>query len=473
MKRIVNALRRLGWESTAFAMVSLCGMATTALPAQTFTTIYSFDQNVTVGSAPYAGLVQGTDGKFYGTTSRGGTSGLGTDFSITSGGTLTTLHSFDDTDGNSPAAGLIQGSNGDFYGTTFQGGANSVGTVFSITAAGALATLLSFDGADGSYPQAGLVQGTTGKFYGTASGGGANGMGTFFSITAGGTLTTLYSFCSQTNCADGANPVAGLVQGSDGKFYGTTDSGGAHADGTVFSITTGGALVTLHAFRGTDGSAPQAGLVEGTNGKFYGTTDRGGAKGAGTVFSITTDGVLTTLYSFCSKTGCTDGEYPEAGLTQGTDGNFYGTTAGAGANYGTVYSITERGALSTLHNFAGYPTEGSYAAGAILQGTNGKFYGTTAEGGAYAGGTVFSLSMGLGPFVETHPASGKVGAATKILGTDLTGATSVSFNGTEAAFTVVSPTLITTTVPPAATTGTVQVVTPNGTLSSNVPFRVP
>jgi uncharacterized repeat protein (TIGR03803 family) len=146
-----------------------------ALPAQTFNTIYSFVQNVTDGSLPYSGLVQGTRGQFYGTTSSGGTNGIGTVFSITPGGALTTLHSFDDTDGNSPVAGLIQGANGDFYGTTFQGGANHVGTVFSITAAGSLTTLHSFDVTDGSHPQAGLIQGTTGKFYGTTSGGGANG----------------------------------------------------------------------------------------------------------------------------------------------------------------------------------------------------------------------------------------------------------------------------------------------------------
>jgi uncharacterized repeat protein (TIGR03803 family) len=460
------------WWMRACAIFLLWATAAVALPAQTFTTIYSFDQNVMDGSGPYAGLVQGTNGKFYGTTSSGGNDGIGTVFSITSGGALITLHSFDDTDGNSPAAGLIQGTNGKFYGTTYAGGANGYGTIFSIAAAGTLITLRSFDRTDGSYPQAGLIQGTNGKFYGTTSGGGANGMGTIFSITAGGTLTTLYSFCSQANCADGANPVAGLVQGTDGKFYGTTDSGGAHAHGTVFSITAGGTLFTLHSFNSIDGDAPQAGLVEGANGKFYGTTKLGGTNSDGTVFSITTGGFLTTIYSFCSQTGCTDGQYPEAALVQGTDGKFYGTTAGAGPNYCTVFSITGGGALRTLHSFAGHPTDGSDPLAGLLQGTNGKFYGTTFEGGANAGGTVFSLSVGLGPFVETRPASGAVGAAVAILGTNLTGATAVTFNGTAAAFTVKSKSEITTTVPTGATTGTVQVVTPGGTLSSNVPFTV-
>jgi uncharacterized repeat protein (TIGR03803 family) len=153
----------------------------------------------------------------------------------------------------------------------------------------------------------------------------------------------------------------------------------------------------------------------------YGTTSSDGTHGGGTVFKITPSGTLTTLYSFCSQSGCTDGGDPTA---------------------------------------------------ALVQDTNGNLYGTTYEGGAHGYGTVFRLSVGLGPFVKTQPTSGKVGAAIKILGTDLTGATSVTFNGTAAVFKVVSKSLITTTVPSGATTGTVEVTTPKGTLKSNVVFRV-
>jgi uncharacterized repeat protein (TIGR03803 family) len=160
-------------------------------------------------------------------------------------------------------------------------------------------------------------------------------------------------------------------------------------------------------------------------------------------------------------------------LVQATNGNFYGTTACGGANNaGTVFEITLGGTLTTLHSFEGPSPEGAGANGGLAQATNGSFYGTTTAGGANNDGTVFRLSVGLGPFVETQTTSGKVGAAVKILGTDLTGATSVSFNGTAATFTVVSSSLITTTVPTGADTGTVQVVTPGGKLSSNVPFRV-
>jgi len=310
-----------------------------------------------------------------------------------------------------------------------------------------------------------------------------------FKITGSGKLTTLYSFCSQgvyPYCTDGANPDAGLVQATNGDFYGTT-SGGNNLygnDGTVFKISPSGTLTTLYSFCSqgvfptcTDGAYPAAGLIQATDGDFYGTTVVGGASGYGTVFKISPSGTLTTLYSFCAEgePNCTDGATPYAGLVQATDGDFYGTTYGGGAyDDGTVFQITTSGALTTLYSFCAQSgcTDGANPDAGLAQATNGDFYGTTEYGGTNSLGTVFSLSVGLGPFVETLPTSSKVGAAVQILGTDLTGATSVTFNGTAAAFKVASPTLIKTTVPGGATTGTVQVVTPSGTLSSNLPFRV-
>jgi len=290
----------------------------------------------------------------------------------------------------------------------------------------AFTTLASFNGTGGANPYAGLVQATNGDLYGTTEAGGANGYGTVFKITPSGTLTTLYSFCSQSGCPDGSYPGGGLVQATNRDLYGTTYSGGANGGGTIFKITPSGTLTTLYSFCSqsgcTDGEHSRAGLVQATDGDLYGTTVNGGANGDGTIFKITPSGTLTTLYSFCSQSGCTDGEIPLAGLVQATDGDLYGTTE---------------------------------------------------VGGLVYGGAVFSLSVGLGPFVETLPTSGKVGATVEILGTDLTGATGVTFNSAAAVFTVVSPSLITTTVPADATTGKVQVVTPGGTLSSNVPFRVP
>jgi uncharacterized repeat protein (TIGR03803 family) len=210
----------------------------------------------------------------------------------------------------------------------------------------------------------------------------------------------------------------------------------------------------------------------------YGTTTYGGAytkcaggNGCGTVFQITPNGKLTVLHSFCPPSSCGDGALPKAALIEGSDGNLYGTTVfGGRRGNGTVFKITPSGTLTALHRFD--PADGVRPQAGLVQDTNGKFYGTTPFGGANNYGTVFRLSLGLSPFVETQTASGKVGAAVKILGTNLTGTTSVSFNGTAALFKVVSSSLITTTVPAGATTGFVSVTTPKGTLKSNRKFLV-
>ena len=340
--------RSLGWR-TACAVFLFSAIMAIVSSAQTFTTLADF--NVSNGAFPSGSLVQGTDGNFYGTTLSGGANGDGTVFKITSSGTLTTLYSFcsqtNCSDGTSPFAGLVQGSDGNFYGTTSGGGAKSYGTVFKMTSTGALTTLYSFCSqsgcSDGSFPEAGLVQGSDGNFYGTTDEGGTNGDGTVFKITSSGTLTTLYSFCSKNGCSDGENPSAGLVQGSDGNFYGATENGGANGNnGTVFKITPAGTLTTLYSFCSapcTDGANPN-GLVQASDGNFYGTTGHGGANDYGTIFKITPTGTLTTLYSFCSQSGCSDGEYPIAGLMQAVNGTFYGTTSSGGSsNDGTVFSL--------------------------------------------------------------------------------------------------------------------------------------
>ena len=391
MTRIVAGLGELNGGKKVYAIFVLCAATAISLPAQTFTTLFSFDGNEigsTDGYDPYFGaLVQATNGDFYGTTIGGGTGGWGTLFKITPSGVLTTLYNFCyptcAVSGGMPWAGLLQARNGDLYGTTPSGGEN------------------------------GVCPGL--------------GCGTVYKITPGGSLTTLYTFCSQSGCTDGSGPNGGLVQATNGDLYGMSRGGGANNGGTVYKITSSGTLTTLYSFCSqsgcTDGSGPYAGLIQATDGNLYGTTNHGGANGDGTVFKITPGGTLTTLYSFCSQTGCTDG----SGLITG-----------------------------------------------LVQATNGKFYGTTQAGGAHQNsGTIFSLSVGLGPFVETQTTSGKVGAAVKILGTNLAGATSVTFNGTAAVFTVNSTgSAISATVPSGATTGTVEVVTPRGRLMSNVPFRV-
>jgi len=253
--------------------------------------------------------------------------------------TFTNLHIFDGTDGAHPyRAAMIQATDGNLYGTTSGDGAIGLnaGTVFKITPAGTLKTIYNFCSltacADGGGPAAGLIQATNGNFYGTTSGGGANNAGTVFKLTPGGTLTTLYSFCAQSGCTDGYDPW-GLIQGTDGNFYGTTALGGNSpscpptACGTVFKITPSGKLTTLHSFCSPSGCAeggiPQAGLVQATNGSLYGTTSSGGNTGNGAVFKITPSGTLTTLYNFCSQSNCTDGRISLGSLVQASDGNLY------------------------------------------------------------------------------------------------------------------------------------------------------
>src|ERR1700722_2112534 len=230
-------------------------------------------------------------------------------------------------------------------------------------------------------------------------------------------------------CADGAHPAVGLIQAINGGFYGTTSIGGRTGCGAVFAITPNGTLTTIYTFPCAGGPAGE--LIQPSPGDLYGTTIDGGSAGTGTIFKITPSGTLTTLYTFCLQGHpCPDGGNPYSALVQATDGNFYGTTlyggVGGGDGGGTVFKITPSGTLTTLYRFCpeGNPCrDGVYPYAGLVQATNGIFYGATQSGGAEGFGTVFSLSVGLGPFVKTQPAFGQVGAAIKILGTDMTGVT--------------------------------------------------
>jgi uncharacterized repeat protein (TIGR03803 family) len=342
---------------------------------------------------------------------------------------------------------------------------------------------------DGQYSETPLVQGSNGNFYGSTTEGGSKvgNYGAIFEITPAGEFAKLHAFCTKPACADGNIP-SGLVEGTDGNFYGTTSYEGSGDAGTVFRMDPTGHITTLYAFcllsDCTDGARPWAGLVQATDGNFYGTAVTGGnstcTQGCGTIFKITPQGDFTLLYSFCSQTNCTDGFYPFAGLIQGTDGNLYGTASAGGSNKatGTIFKITLGGTLTTLYNFCSQPNcaDGITPNGGLVQGTDGKFYGMTTGGGTdqcqLGCGTVYSLDVGLGPFVTLNPGSGKAGQAGGILGQGLTGTTSVSVNGIPANFTVVSDTFIRATVPAGATTGYVTVTTPSGKLSSNKPLVV-
>ncbi len=394
--------------------------------------LYSFGRSATDGYIPSSALVQGGDGSFYGTTSYGGANGGGTVFKITPSGAETVLYSFAASSSSDairmrPAAALILGNDGNFYGTTTSGGANSKGAAFRITPSGVETTLYSFGASstDGSEPSAALVQSSDGNFYGTTTSGGENGAGTVFSITPSGVETVLYSFGGFP--ADGLYPNAPLIQASDGNFYGTTTSGGADGQGTVFKITPAGmGEILLYSFgtSNADGTVP-TGLLQGADGNFYGTTISGGEGGGGAVFKITPKGEESILYSFGSLSP--DGITPNA-LIQGGDGNFYGTTRqSTGTALGTVFQITPEGLETILYSFIGSDMDGSGPLSGLIEGSDGNLYGTTAYGGSnyHAGftGTVFEI--GLGP-----PNSGSSGGSSSGSGSSSGNGSSSSGSGT-------------------------------------------
>lgn len=416
-------------------------------------------------------FAQGRDGNLYSTTQAGGefTSGhqYGTVFSLTPSGTMTVLHSFDNTHGGIPNSGLTLGTDGNFYGTTTIGGAG-YGTIFKITPAGTYTVLHSFVGTtEGSNANTPPIQGFDGNFYGT-TGDGVNMYGSFYKMTPAGVVTPLYKFPATNRYP------RGIVMGTDGNFYGTT-VGTSTGLGTVFKMTPQGKITILHTFSGTDGSNPIGQLIQATDGNFYGTTKSGGSGLYGVVYKITPTGVFTILNNFANN-GL--GSSPVAGLVQATDGKFYGMAfSNPGVSSGLIYQITSTGGYTILHEYLSKNKDGASPQTALIQHTSGVLFGDTYSGGtgtSCACGVLFSMDMGLGPFVTFLPphSAGKVGKSIGLLGQGFTGATRVTFGGASASFAVVSDTYMTATVPNLAKTGSIKVATPGGALTSNKKFRV-
>jgi uncharacterized repeat protein (TIGR03803 family) len=305
--------------------------------------------------------------------------------------TVTTLYNFDGTKGSNPSyMQLAQGQDGFLYGTSFMGGAKSNGSVFKTDTSGNVTLLYSFTGGtDGGNPSGGLVLGTDGNFYGTSQQGGssANGFqGVFFKITSAGVETVLHTFSAGL---DGAFPFAAPELASDGNFYGTTSGGGTSGSGIVYKITTTGTFTTLYNFDVTNGQFPASTPLQATDGSLYITSAVGGAENCGTIIKMTTGGTLQNTYSFPCGAG---GAYPVGGLIQGADGALYGTTEDGGANgYGTIFKFNKTAFTTTILHSFGFG-DGQYPESAVYQATDAKLYGAASLGGTYGDGTLYDTT---------------------------------------------------------------------------------
>jgi uncharacterized repeat protein (TIGR03803 family) len=342
----------------------------------------------------------------------------------------------------------------------------AVGVFFRIGTDGTFTVLHNFTRAEGGTAPGSPVEAFDGNFY--AFGISPKGYGSVYRMSPTGGLTILYSFDTSQD-PHFAYPVR-LMLGSDGALYGATNGVlSLRGAGTIFKMTTDGQFTILHTFSGAEGRNPNGPLAQTSDGAFYGTTYAGGSAGWGSTFRLAPDGTLTTLFNFHESDFYTLGYKPSAAIIQATDGNFYG------GSLRTLWQMTPAGNMTELHDAAKSP--GGTPSSTLFQHTTGLMFGTSYGGGSpkcVGGcGSVYSLDVGLGPFVRILPvqSASVAGTTIGILGQSLAGASRVSFAGTPAQFTVVSNTFITATVPVGATSGPVVVNVGGSSVSSNVAFR--
>jgi len=316
------------------------------------------------------------------------------------------LHRFDGSDGTNSQTALTLGPDGRFYGTTLAAGQFNRGTVFAIDpTTGAFTTLHHFSSSEGSDPYGQLLLASDGFLYGTTRYGGdpncPSGCGTIYRISTTGEFTQLH----QMAFLEGTTLQGGLIEGADGRLYGTATMGGlvdchgvGAGCGTVYAFSRADSSVTvLHKFDFTNGRWPYGRVVLAANGSLYGTTSSGAAGEAGIVYRLKPNGKgFKTLVQFANTdAGC----QPKAGLIQADNGSLYGMTENCGTySSGAIYSVSPRGEVSTIHRFNpdGYARDGKNPTAELLQAPNGKFYGTTRLGGLPVddpkrNGTVFSI----------------------------------------------------------------------------------
>jgi uncharacterized repeat protein (TIGR03803 family) len=460
-------MTRISWFVPVFLGLSLVAGGPRAT-GQTVADVVSFTGANNLAD-PGMTPVQGRVGKLYGTITGMFNATSGSVFDFTAAGSTKVLYSLTGSAGVYPT-GVILGSDGNFYGVASSGGSLNGGVLFKVTPSGTYAVLHNFTGeTDGLEPEATPIEGSDGNFYGTTNGGCCHSS-TIYKYTRAGAFTTIYTYDN----THGIN-AGDLMQGSDGNLYVAASSGGTNNNGTIVQLSTAGKLLSYYAFPGGPGGSFPLGLVQASNGNYYGVTFQGGQKensaGIGTIFRYTPPANVTVLYIY-NPLSTNGGGYPSGIPIQATDGYLYGVTL-AGGTYGngTVYRISTTGKYQQLYSFP--TTVGREPTANLLQATSGLFYGSAQSGGPNGYGAIFSLNMGLGPFITFVQATGKIGKAAQILGQGFTGTTSITFNGLPASsFTVVNDTYITAVVPTGATTGPVVVTTPTGSLTSHVNFRI-
>jgi uncharacterized repeat protein (TIGR03803 family) len=469
------------WFTFALLVLAIAPANTTARAQGIFTPLYYFNpaNYDPTGFVPPGTLAQGQDGNIYTTSCCGGAynnqgteeAGAGNIFGMTPAGVLLQppLFTFNPLApiGETPYSGLNLGTDGNLYGAVLAGYGNegpdhncsNLGSIFGIQPDGSFSFVYSFpiSGAQGGTPYQAPVQATDGNLYGASDSGSCAVPETpqIYQLTPAGALTPITT---------GTGYFSLYLQGTDGDLYGSYEAT------EIFKLTTSGVYTPLYS--GDNNSFQVAGLIQGSDGNFYGTSHFGGTyPDQGFVFKMTSRGKLTVLHYFDPQTA--DGYYPYGGVVQGTDGNLYGVTQAGGANgFGTIYSISTKGTgYSILYPFDG--ATAAYPEIALLQHTNGKLYGLSYEGGINNNGTFYSFDVGLKPFVRLASTSGAVGSTVGILGQGFSSSSVVKFGGVAASATVATgTTFITATVPSGAKTGSVTVKTGKVTLKSSKKFNV-
>jgi uncharacterized repeat protein (TIGR03803 family) len=376
-----------------------------------YTILKHFTSGTSDGKYPNGNLIEGNDGKLYGMTKNGGSNDKGVIFQVNKDGSSYTIirHFAGGTsDGQNPYGSLMEDSNGKLYGMTVEGGSNNYGVIFQVNKDGSSYTIIRhFAGGtnDGKYPFGNVIEGSDGKLYGMTSQGGNDSNGVVFQVNKdGGSYTILKHFLVEIS--DGQNPYGSLIEGNDGKLYGMTKNGGSHNGGVLFQMNKDGSSYKIlkhffgkNIFQGIeDGQNPYGSLIEGNDGKLYGMTFQGGSHEYGVLFQVNKDGSsYTILKHFLGKYNLeeiVDAQYPYGSLIEGSDGKLYGMTSqGGSSNRGVVFQVDKDGGSYTiLKHFLVEISDGQNPYGSLIEGGDGKLYGMTVEGGNSNSGVIFQLN---------------------------------------------------------------------------------